>query len=112
MSKLQKLRSLSFNRQNGLCYYCSQPMWQNDSAAFARRYGLSDRGAWRHRVTAEHLIARSNAGRDEEANVVAACAYCNMGRHRTAKALNPEEHERKVRKRLIAGRWHGLQVAS
>lgn len=112
MSQIQRLRGLSFKLQDGRCYYCHQPMWASDPASFARHYGLSHRRARRHRVTAEHLIARSNAGRNEEANIVAACAYCNMGRHRTAKPLAPEAHGLKVRKRLAAGKWHGLQVLS
>ena len=79
---LKRLRADAFARQNGLCFYCGQPMWLDDCAAFAREYGLTLRQARRRQCTAEHLIARKDGGRESASNIVAACRGCNQTRHR------------------------------
>lgn len=91
MPRIQKLRDRCFDRQGGRCYYCQQPMWLADPGAFARIHGLSSAQTARLQASAEHLIARSDGGKDSEVNVVAACVFCNRQRHshRTRAAPTP-----------------------
>ena len=77
MPNIQKLRDASFRIQDGRCYYCQEPMWSNDPVAFAKAHALSLALARRLQATAEHLTPRSEGGDDGEANLVAACLYCN-----------------------------------
>ncbi|MNY53348.1 HNH endonuclease [compost metagenome] len=58
---LQSLRSAACRAQRGLCFYCLQPM--------------------RGDVTAEHLQARCDGGKDTRENIVAAHRLCNSRRH-------------------------------
>ncbi|AMK24413.1 HNH endonuclease [Sphingobium sp. TKS] len=110
MTKLQKIRQNQVKAQAGCCYYCEQPMWLENVTRFAKKYRLSAKRAAFLRATAEHLIARSEGGKDREANIVAACHYCNWQRHRAQTALEPAEFMKRVRIRLAHGRWHGLQL--
>jgi 5-methylcytosine-specific restriction endonuclease McrA len=108
--KLKKIVSKRFVDQSGLCFYCTQPMWIEDGAGFARQHGISQKRARALQATAEHLVARSDGGNDSYDNVVAACRFCNEHRHRPRQPLPPERHLPKVRKRLKAGAWHGLRL--
>ena len=92
MSKLQKIRDEAYNRQCGKCWYCGRQM----SAA-------TDSGA--ARCTAEHLVARSEGGRNLAENVVAACWLCNTRRHRRKKPLDPEIYRKYIQTRLAEGKW-------
>lgn len=108
MTYLQSLRNRSFDDQGGTCYYCQQPMWRTNAAAFVRRHGLTSGQGHLMRVTAEHLRARSDGGLDLVSNVVAACLFCNCHRHRAKAPLPPEKFLRQVRARVAAGKWHGV----
>ncbi len=110
MTRISDIRQQQVRAQNGLCFYCRQPMWDGDPDLFARRHGL--RGSRLHwlQATAEHLLARKDGGPDTAANIVAACRFCNSRRHHGPKPLPPAEYARKVQRRLAAGRWHGLQL--
>lgn len=59
--RLSILRYQACRAQGGVCFYCLEPM-----------------GA---EVTAEHLRARMDGGRDTRENIVAACRSCNHRRH-------------------------------
>lgn len=61
-------------------------MWESDPESFARHHGISSATAKRFQCTAEHLVARQDGGKDTAANIVAACAYCNHGRHKCQPA--------------------------
>ncbi|WP_319585206.1 hypothetical protein [uncultured Desulfobulbus sp.] len=40
-SKIQKLRSDAYLKQNGRCYYCGALMWQNEPERFAATHSIS-----------------------------------------------------------------------
>lgn len=110
MTKIQKLRRESFNRQAGRCYYCLQPMWLRNPELFAKNHCIPLAKAKHLKASAEHLTARSDGGQDVELNIVAACVYCNRHRHMTRAVLPPSKYQRKVCDRLAVGRWHGLRL--
>lgn len=110
MCKLQKIRDRKAAVQGWTCYYCEQPMWKNDAVIFAARHGLSLPQAKLLQATAEHLLPRSEGGPDSAANIVAACRYCNIKRHKARTILSPVAYAQKVRRQLQRGRWHGLRL--
>lgn len=110
MSKIQKIRNASFKAQNGVCYYCQQPMWRDHPDAFARQHLISVRQARFLQATAEHLRPRSEGGGNARTNIVAACFFCNSTRHKAKVPLPPAGHLKKVRARMAAGRWHRLHL--
>lgn len=106
MSKLLVHRRIAAAASQGfLCIYCRLPMCEGDPDGFARRYGLSLRQALLLRCTAEHLRARQDGGGDGKANVAAACAHCNMLRHRARDPLSPLAFAAHVQHRLKRGAW-------
>ena len=105
-SKYMKYRSRAFVRQKGRCYYCGFPMWLCQPGIFASQYSLTDRQIARFQCTAEHLQARQDGGKDTQANIVSACKFCNVTRHKTPKPLESGEYRRKVKKRLEKSKWH------
>lgn len=106
--KIRKIRLQKFMAQNGRCFYCQLPMWENDQhrAVLENMVG-SKRAIWL-RSTAEHLCAKRDGGKDSAENLVAACWFCNCTRHKTKAPLTPEAYSAFVRKRLSLGRWHRL----
>ncbi|MBK5567057.1 HNH endonuclease [Ensifer sp. SSB1] len=80
-------------------------MWERDPQLFVRRYGVSRKEAQRFRCTAEHLVARHQGGNNGQANIVAACQFCNRARHRKKEPLSASDHIAHVRKRLTRGKW-------
>ena len=87
---ISRLRTLAFTKQGGRCYYCELPMYESDSAAFRRQWNLTLRQSTSFLCTAEHLVPRSEGGKNLQANIVAACRLCNQTRHRRRKAPTPE----------------------
>lgn len=110
MSKFSSKRTNAFRTQAGRCIYCNAPMWQNDPDRFASAHGLSRAEAKRFQCTAEHRIARCDGGSDEIGNIVAACHYCNQGRHRRNARLSSDEFLAYVRKLLKRGKWHPARI--
>jgi len=110
MPDIKKIRDASFRDQNGRCYYCRQPMWRTDPAAFAKTHALSPALACRLQATAEHLTPKRDGGDDGKANIVAACLYCNTRRHRARTTLRPDEYMRKVQSRIASNRWHMMSL--
>ena len=107
MSKsLSRTRARAFSHQQGLCIYCSRPMWLANPQRFALQQNLTRKQAENFQCTAEHLFARKDGGDDSRANIAAACRYCNMHRHMRKAELTPEQFGALVRKRLGCGRWH------
>ena len=105
-SRLIRNRKAAMKRQGGLCYYCRQPMWVADINAFCNHFSMSHKRASWHKVTAEHLQAKCDSGTDQQANIVAACRFCNEHRHRAKTPLSPPQHMKKARRRLAKGGWH------
>ena len=101
-----KNRLLAFKRQKGRSYYCGTPMWLENSDEFAVCYGITEKQAKRFRCTAEHLIARKDGGTNAMQNIVAACSFCNLTRHRASNALSPKKYRKRVVDRLRCQKWH------
>ncbi|WP_083921460.1 HNH endonuclease [Dasania marina] len=107
---LKKPRHFAFSKQKGLCYYCAQPMWDGCPKSFSVRYGLSVRQARRFQCTGEHLMAHKDGGSSGRENIVAACLFCNVGRHRRGRDLDPHCFRGLVQRRMNAGRWHAARA--
>ena len=91
-SRIAKLRNEAARRQHHRCCYCDLVMWDGREVSlsrFCRLHGLTRRQARQRRVTAEHLAARADGGRDTRANIKAACLFCNRTRHRSRSPLPP-----------------------
>ena len=56
--------------------------------------------------TAEHLIPRSNSGKDTRSNIVAACKFCNALRHRQFPILTPSGYAQIVRNLVEQKKWY------
>ena len=67
---IQFLRRCACRAQSGLCFYCLKPMGGD--------------------VTAEHLKARQDHGKDTRGNIVAAHRICNSQRHQLFPHEAPE----------------------
>ncbi|MGN6690502.1 MAG: HNH endonuclease [Sphingopyxis sp.] len=110
MCPLQIIRNRKAARQRWSCHYCRQPMWRTNLEGFARRHGLTRDQAELLQLTAEHLRARRDGGRNSYANIAAACLYCNRMRHQNGDALSAADYARFVRSELRGGRWHGILI--
>lgn len=76
--------------------------------AFAARHFISRGIAHLFKVTAEHLIAQMDGGGTDASNIVAACHYCNHGRHALFSGIapNPDTYATFVLLNVAAGLWH------
>lgn len=102
---LSKPRQKAFLRQQGRCFYCQQPMWLDDPHSFAQLHGLTTRQAQLLQCTGEHLVAHSEGGGANAANIVAACFHCNQRRHNRKSAPDPESYRRLVMRRMAKNGW-------
>ena len=107
---LAKPRHHSFLLQNGLCFYCNQPMWETDPTDFSKKYGITEKQARILKCTGEHLHAHQSGGKSSKNNIVAACFYCNQRRHRRKGELDPTQFKHHVVIRLNHGKWHGINI--
>lgn len=105
-TKLVKYRRQAFEQQSHRCYYCGFEMWENDPVRFASAHKITLRQAQLFMCTAEHLEARMDGGSNTPSNIVAACAFCNHGRHKIKNPPEPDEMRRYVEKRLAKGLWN------
>lgn len=103
-------RSIAFNRQAGRCFYCSQPMWSENPLEFASKYKITLGQARRFQCTAEHLQAHQDGGKADQANIVAACWFCNQKRHKRKIAPSPVQYKRLICQRMSQGRWHEVRL--
>ena len=99
-------RTRAYNRQSGRCFYCGVLMWLKDAVKFAFQYNLSPNQARLLQCTGEHLTAHSEGGAASQDNIVAACWYCNIHRHRPENPLIPGRYREHVRRRVAKGHWH------
>ncbi len=103
--QVQVLRQRAFERQGGKCYYCSVAMWFTSPVELAG--GSAKRSTCaRLRCTAEHLIPRCEGGPNTSENIVAACAHCNVTRHKRKRPPAPSEYRDQVVRRVRRGTWH------
>lgn len=103
---IARLRTRACEEQNGLCIYCAYPMLIGDCASYAHRYGITIPQARQLECTAEHLIACKDGGRNEHANVAAACRLCNFRRHARRRPPCADQYLALVRRRVSKGKWH------
>lgn len=104
--RLRVYRRRKAAAQQHRCYYCQFPMWTGSADSFARSHNITLPQAARFRCTAEHLKARCDGGTSCVANIVAACEFCNKGRHHRARPLPPDSYLLRVRRRVAKHRWH------
>lgn len=109
MNRIATIRSAAFLRQQGRCFYCNCPMWQDSPEQFATRHKITARQAKAFQCTAEHLLAQRDGGKDGNGNVAAACRFCNAGRHKRKHAPSPEAFRQDVQQRMAKGRWHAVR---
>ena len=68
--QIKRLRRGACAAQGGLCFYCHQRMGRD--------------------ITAEHLVARMDGGKNTRDNIVAACRRCNAARHALFPGAAPD----------------------
>lgn len=105
MPTLQKNRLIAFIKQNHRCYYCNFPMWLRHQSELLLLIDIKTNLA-RLQCTAEHLVPRQDGGTNAASNIVAACRFCNQGRHRQLRLLTPQRYRDFVRGRIRKGKWH------
>jgi len=104
-------RTIAFIRQEGICFYCKQPMWSGNPHEFASKFKISLAQAKRFRCTGEHLKAHCEGGSASPANIVAACCFCNQKRHRGRKEIpSPDQYKNLIQRRMDKGRWHDVRL--
>ncbi|MGZ3765951.1 MAG: HNH endonuclease [Mucilaginibacter sp.] len=57
-------------------------MWSHNAVELVSEYDLTLKQARHFQCTGEHLEAHSQGGTVAQANIVAACRFCNQTRHR------------------------------
>lgn len=95
------LRKLAAESQKWHCYYCGLPMGGKGSP-YAEAIPSEKKRLW---VTAEHLHARQDEGKDSRVNIVAAHAVCNRCRHRAQNPKSPPEFATLVKSRVAKNKW-------
>src|SRR5690606_35763396 len=108
-SVIQRLRREAFQRQGRRCYYCQVVMWLHKPEDLPGR-PPSLAAASSVKCTAEHLVPKSEGGRDFANNVAAACDHCNRTRHRRKTPPSPEALRKLIAARLSRGAWHNPWV--
>jgi len=98
-NQLRHARQQAFTRQGGKCYYCGLPMWNTEPG-----------GPWQLRCTAEHLTPRSEGGSNGQANIAAACAFCNHTRHKRKRPPDPLQYRNEIQRRVARGGWMPAHV--
>jgi len=85
-------------------------MWESDPASYAVEHNITIPQANLLRCTAEHLLARTDGGKDQADNIVAAHLWCNRKRHARKLAPTPREYRHLVQQRLSKGRWFAREL--
>jgi 5-methylcytosine-specific restriction endonuclease McrA len=103
---LKNVAAKAFDLQNGRCFYCDSPMWRGDSSKHQNSLRISSAQAKWFQCTGEHLVPHSEGGSSGADNIVAACQFCNLQRHRMRVPPRPEQFRQFVQKRVLARRWN------
>jgi hypothetical protein len=85
-------------------------MWSDDPKGFATRFGITASQAKALECTGEHLEAHTDGGSSSKSNIVAACKFCNQGRHRRKTPPSPDQFKQIVLKRMAKMRWHSIWI--
>ena len=109
-STIQRLKCAAYSMQAGRCYYCQVPMWLYVPEELTESLALTHGEAARLQCTAEHLLPRSEGGRDVRDNIVAACVHCNRVRHKRKVPPAADHYLNDVRRRVKRGKWHHSRV--
>ncbi len=109
-TSLVRPRSIAYSRQSGLCFYCNCPMWSGNPNEFAAKFGISLSQAKVLECTGEHLDAHKDGGSSDPSNIVAACKFCNQGRHKRKCPPQPERFKQIICKRMAKKSWHQIWV--
>ena len=107
---LIKPRTKAFNKQQGYCYYCNEPMWINDPKKILLNYNITLKQAMCLQCTGEHLIAHQDGGDSTQENIVAACWHCNQQRHKRSVAPTPQQYKKFIERRMNKGKWHSIRL--
>jgi hypothetical protein len=103
----QVLRARAFRVQNGRCFYCGVAMWLASPCELPGEHPQpSPTAVARLKCTAEHLVPRSEGGKDAAGNIAAACAHCNLTRHKRKHPPAPDAYRAEVSRRVNRGTWH------
>lgn len=102
----KKPRNAAFAYQNGLCFYCRNPMWLSDIEAFARRHSITLKQARHLQCTGEHLTPHSDGGKTDFRSIVIACKLCNIKRHQRKDPSEPKTYSAFVKRRLERAAWN------
>lgn len=95
------LRKLAAESQKWHCYYCGLPM-SGKGSPYGEVIPSEKKRLW---VTAEHLHARRDGGKDSRDNIVAAHVVCNQFRHKPKLAKSPAEFAARVKSRVAKKKW-------
>jgi 5-methylcytosine-specific restriction endonuclease McrA len=108
--KTQALRRQALRQQGGCCFYCQQPIWEENPSKFSDDHSIPTRFLKWVRNTAEHIRACCDGGKDRQGNVVAACYWCNSRRHqgRQHRAPDSAAYRDWVQGKVGSGKWHPL----
>ena len=104
-NSLVSSRHAAFLRQGKRCYYCNCPMWEARPGVFAVSWRVTLCQAVLLQCTAEHVVPKSAGGGASRANIVAACRYCNQGRHKAKLPLDVHTLRTRIRRLVARGRW-------
>lgn len=105
MKALKKIRYRKMLAQEGRCYYCGLPMWDEANGYSLLAAGRKGKRPRALQCTVEHLLPRSEGGANTAENIVAACLFCNNARHQRKQPPSPEMYRMYVQRRMAAGRW-------
>ena len=106
-ARVRTYRERQAAAQHQQCFYCGFPMWSKHASEFAEYFGITRKEANRFHCTAEHLVARRDGGTSELGNIVAACWFCNINRHRRRlQGPDPDRYKQLVQKRVKGQAWH------
>jgi len=106
---VSKKRIRAYWAQDQRCTWCDCFVWEatlETIIAFEARIGRVIRRPDRIRCTAEHLLPRSLGGTDTQANIHAACAFCNQMRDALPCGRWPDDYRAHVRLAVARRKWN------
>jgi 5-methylcytosine-specific restriction endonuclease McrA len=103
--QMKQFKSEAAAERDGLCCYCDSPMWEADPIAFSIANQVAAEFLWCFQCTTEHIVARTDGGRNGRENIAAACRLCNQRRHEAPSPLSFEEFRVFVQDEIRQGRW-------
>ena len=103
---IQRLRNHAFHAQHGRCFYCGVAMWLVSPSELPIERAKPSAAVAQLKCTAEHLVPRSEGGKDAPGNIAAACLHCNWTRHKRKRPPGPDAYRAEVGRRVRRGAWH------